>query len=389
MKALLIVLSLFSVLLVGLLTRPVEFKLHPSTFTQLPQWSTADTRNSLQTFKKSCRVFLKQSADKAVGSDFIALTAQDWYPACRAALALPQSISVHQARVFFETWFTPTLFTQGQALNGLFTGYYVPQFPGSLVRTKDYTVPLYALPNDRLVVKLHDFDASLPRRTLVGRLQHQQLVPYPTRAEINQGALHGVAQVLVWVKSPIDRLFLEIQGSGEIVLPNGELLYLGYAGGNGAPYTAIGRVLIERGLVPREQISMQTIRNYLESHPEQADEIISQNKSAVFFTRLKQPDALGTQGAALTPGYSLAVDTQWVPLGCPVWLQTTRPDAHTEQQHPLTRLMVAQDTGGAIKGPVRGDVFWGGGEEASAIAGKMKQSGRYWLLLPKAREKKR
>ena len=222
----------------------------------------------------------------------------------------------------------------------------------------------------------------MPRRTLVGRIRNQQFVPYPTRAEINHGALGDKAQVIVWVKSAIDRLFLEIQGSGQVKLANGELIYLSYAGGNGAPYTPIGRVLIQRGLLPREQVSMQTIRAYLESHPLLTEELINENHSVVFFKRIKDSAAFGTQGVRLMPGYSLAVDRQWVPLGCPVWLDTTRPDALGERMHPFTRLMVAQDTGGAITGRVRGDVFWGNSEEASLIAGKMQSTGRYWLLIP-------
>ncbi len=372
----------------------IHFKPHPTnssdptqlreaTFADLPHWSSAKTSRSLQAFKRSCRAFLHQAPQQAVGNDMIVLQAQNWFPACRAAMALSESVSSSQARKFFETWFTPVFFAKGKPITGLFTGYYVPQFPGSLVQTKEYSVPIYTAPPDRIVVKLHDFDASLPRRTLVGRLRHQQLLPYPTRAEINQGALGGQAHVLVWVKSAIDRLFLEIQGSGQIQLPDGEMMYLGYAGGNGAPYTPIGRVLVQRGLMPQEQVSMPSIRAYLEAHPELAEDIINQNQSVVFFKRYRASDALGTQGVALTPGYSLAVDTQWVPLGCPVWLQTTRPDAKTENQLPFSRLLVAQDTGGAIRGSVRGDVFWGSGVTASLIAGKMKNSGRYWLLLPK------
>ncbi|OYV54709.1 MAG: hypothetical protein B7X00_01080, partial [Legionella sp. 21-45-4] len=254
----------------------------------------------------------------------------------------------------------------------------------SLVKNSEYSVPIYGLPRDRVVLKLRDFDASLPNRTLVGRIVGQRIQPYYTQAEINQGAIAGKAEVLVWVKHLVDRLFLEIQGSGHIMLENGKSVYLGYAGGNGAPYTPVGRVLVERKLIPRDAVSMQRIRAYFEAHPNESESIINENHSAVFFQTQAHGDALGSQGVALTPGYSMAVDNHWVPMGCPIWLKTTRPAAYRDKTREFTRLLIAQDTGGAIKGPVRGDVFWGNSDKASAIAGKMKNTGQYWLLLPKS-----
>ena len=176
---------------------------------------------------------------------------------------------------------------------------------------------------------------------------------------------------------------MEIQGSGIIALDNGSRLAVGYIGENGAPYTAIAKVLIDQGVMTRDNASMQHIRSYLDAHPEKIDPVLNQNKSFVFFTTLRNGSALGAQGVALTPGYSMAVDHKWVPYGVPIWLDTTRPDEISDQQNLFQRLMVAQDTGGAIKGVVRGDVYWGAGERATAIAGKMKNQGHYWLLLPR------
>lgn len=356
--------------------------LKETSFSHLPGWSKANTLTSLHAFQASCRTFLKQPPDMLVGNDLLKLKAKDWHPVCQIALAL-QTSSKEEARVFFQTWFKPVEFNNGKPMTGLFTGYYFPTIPGSLVKTDKYSVPIYGLPNDRVILRLRDFDVNLPNKTLVGHIKKGQMVPYFVRKEITAGALEGSAAILAWVKSPIDRLFIEIQGSGILDLPDGKKLVLGYAGGNGAPYTAIGRVLIEKGVMTRDSASMQRIRAYLEAHPNEIEPVINQNQSFVFFRVLEQKGALGAQGLLLTPGYSLAVDQGFIPLGTPIWLKTTRPDEHTNATHPFSRLMVAQDTGGAIRGAVRGDIYWGEGARATEIAGKMKDTGRYWLLLPK------
>ena len=165
-------------------------------------------------------------------------------------------------------------------------------------------------------------------------------------------------------------------------MPDGGNLYVGYSAENGAPYTAIAKVLIDKGVMTKDNASMQHIRKYLESHPSQIDNVLNKNKSFVFFKAQKAKDALGSQGVPLTPGYSLAIDKKWVPMGAPIWLNTTSPDKKAEKDNKFQRLMVAQDTGGAIKGMVRGDVYWGAGEKATTIAGMMKNKGHYWLLLP-------
>ncbi len=352
-----------------------------TSFKKLPGWSEANTLTSLKTFQSSCRTFLKQAPDTLVGNDVFKLKAKDWHPVCEVALSMKNSTK-EEAKQFFQTWFKPVEFYNGKPITGLFTGYYFPTISGSLVKTEEYQVPIYGLPNDRVVLRLRDFDKTLPSRTLVGRVKGGDIIPYYTRQEITQGAVEGKSAILAWVKSPIDRLFIEIQGSGILALPNGKQLVLGYAGGNGAPYTAIGRVLIDKGVMTLDSASMQRIRAYLEAHPKEITPVINKNKSFVFFKILEQKGALGAQGLLLTPGYSMAVDQGFVPLGTPVWLKTTRPDERTNGTHPFNRLMVAQDTGGAIRGAVRGDIYWGEGARATEIAGKMKDYGRYWLLLP-------
>lgn len=358
--------------------------LKPASFNDLPGWDNANIKKSFETFQVSCKTFLRQDPERPVGSQQIHMRAKDWHPACHAAMGMAH-VSEQSARIFFQKWFKPVSFYQKKSVTGLFTGYYLPFLHGSLTKTATYNVPIYGLPSTMVVINLQDFGPEFNNRRIVGRIEKDKILPFHHREAINKGVMKNDAPVLVWVSSHIDRLFLEIQGSGVVELPNGERLHLGYAGENGAPYTPIGRVLVERGIMTKKTASMQGIREYLEAHPEEILSIINQNKSFVFFRVLNRSAALGAQGVTLTPGYSLAVDRKWIPLGTPLWLDTTRPDSHSDTQKTLQRLVIAQDTGGAIRGIVRGDVFWGAGETATYIAGNMKNEGRYWLLLPRHR----
>ncbi len=352
-------------------------------FKHLPGWDTAEFKKSLQTFQTSCRAFIKQDPDRIVGTEQIDLQAKDWQPACHAALQI-HPVNEVAAKSFFQEWFTPVEFYEGKPVKGLFTGYYMPSLKGSYKKTDEFSVPLYELPDDLVNIDLGLFSPHLKNRKIVGRIEGKKVVPYYTRAQINKGAIKDKAKVLVWIHSPIDRLFLEIQGSGIIDLDDGSRMFVGYDGQNGAPYTAIAGVLIKQGVMTKHNASMQAIKRYLEAHPKKIDTVINQNKSFIFFRKLSQNAALGSQGVALTPGYSLAIDRQWIPMGAPLWLSTTRPDSKDPNVNkPMQRLMIAQDTGGAIRGKVRGDVFWGGGEQATRIAGHMKNEGHYWLLLPR------
>lgn len=360
---------------------PRKLILQEASFSQLPGWNKAKLKQSLLTFQVSCKVFLKQDPEKLVGNQRLNLKVKDWHPACRAALEI-NPVTNENAKAFFQKWFKPVTFYSKKPVRGLFTGYYMPSLQGSLVKTKEFSVPIYGTPSDLLTIDLGQFDASLKHRTLVGRLKGHKIVPYPTRSEINKGAIKDKAPVLVWIKSKIDRVFLEIQGSGIVELPDGKSLYLGYDAQNGAPYTAIAKVLIDKGVMTRDSASMQAIKHYLVKNPDQIDSVLNQNKSFVFFSLLPANQALGTQGVPLTPGYSLAIDRSWIPLGTPLWLNTTRPDKNHDDKQSFQRLLIAQDTGGAIKGSVRGDVFWGAGKKATFIAGHMKNPGYYWLFLP-------
>jgi membrane-bound lytic murein transglycosylase A len=362
---------------------PVTKDLHLEqiSFDQLPGWKTANLQMSLRAFKVSCSAFLKKNPETLVGSEFISMRAKQWYPACNAANKLKDPTS-NEIRDFFQTWFKPFEMRKNHAVKGLFTGYYSPLFKGSLKKTAYYSVPIYGLPKKLISAQLSRFNQPCASKKIFGRVVGQELVPYYTSKQIDAGALNGIAPVLAWVHSPLERLVLSIEGSGAIQLDDKRQLMLGYAGENGAKYTAIGKVLIDQGVMNYDNASMQHIEDYFKKHPEKMNQVLHRNESFVFFRLLKNSGALGAQGITLTPGYSMAVDRSWLPMGVPLWLNTTRPDLKSSGQKKLQRLMIAQDTGGAIRGPVRGDFYWGEGERAASIAGRMKNKGSYWLLLP-------
>ena len=334
------------------------------SFEQLPGWNEGGVKNSLLAFQKSCQTFLKQKPNHSVGSKLIQLKAKDWHPACKDALSI-DATEEDTVREFFEKWFYPIELAKKRPTRGLFTGYYMPLLKGNLKRTKKYNTPIYGLPRDLKWNPGHRKNS------------------YYTRAEIDKGVLKKKAPVIAWIDSPIERLFLEIEGSGVIKLASGKSLYLGYAGENGAPYTSIGSVLIKNGIMTKHNASKSAIKRYLESEPAKAKTILHKNKSFVFFEHLKKPMALGAQGMALTPGYSLAIDKKWIPLGAPLWLTTKIPDQRKDNDKKFQRLMIAQDTGGAINGLMRGDIYWGSGKRAAYLGEHMKNEGHYWLLLPK------
>lgn len=350
----------------------------------LPGFNRGDVNLSLKAFKHSCSTFLRQRPDNNIGTEILPLTAGDWVEACKAANKLSKP-TPETTRQFFKKWLKPVAFYENdKPTTGLFTGYYLPTLKGSLTKTKRFNVPIYSVPSNLIAVDLGAFSSKLKNKTIIARIENNHIKPYHSRAEINKGKIKDKAKVIAWVDNRIDRLFLDIQGSGVIELPDGKSLYVNYEQENGRAYTALAQVFIDRGLMTRDNASMQRIRKYLKAHPNKMDEFLHKNESFVFYRKLKDDNISGAQGVTLTSGYSLAVDRKWIPLGTPLWLSTTHPDKdNPNKEQPMHRLMVAQDTGGAIKGKVRGDVYWGGGDEAYTIAGHMKNRGRYWLLIPK------
>lgn len=340
-----------------------------SKWEMLPDWQKIDLQPSWVAFLQSCRALKNKPA---------------WQTVCARAdeLALPDNQALHS---FFEEAFTPYLvFNPDGSSLGLVTGYYEPKLAGSRVKTTRFRYPLYAAPDDLLVIDLSQVYPQLKDLRLRGRLEGQRIVPYFSRAEIDdgRGALRG--RELFWVENPVELFFLQIQGSGRIELADGRLIKVGYADQNGHPYVSIGKKLIEMGELKVEQASMQGIKHWAEKNPDKLAALLGKNPSYVFFRELPEglSAPLGALGVPLTDQYSIAVDARTIPLGAPVFLSTTFPNT----AEPLNRLMLAQDTGGAIRGAVRADFFWGFGEQAGIQAGRMKQSGQMWVLFPKGAE---
>jgi membrane-bound lytic murein transglycosylase A len=364
---------------------PPSLRLDSVQFGELESWTQSDPRGALQAFLRSCVVLAAKADDAPIGGLNYAGTAGEWRQVCNAA-ALVSTDSPEAARRFFESEFVPYRVVQGSGV-GLFTGYYEPQLRGSRTRHGPYQTPLYGVPGDLVNVDLGLFRESLRGQRIVGRVTDGRLIPYPTRAEIESIGLAESASIL-FVDDPIDAFFLQIQGSGRVVLDDGTVVRAAYAAQNGRPYTPIGAILIQRGELSREAVSMQSIRAWLVEHPGEAQQLMNVNASYVFFAEQPIGDPLlgasGAQGVPLTPEASLAVDLTVHALGVPVWLETTAPDPDTTKPDRIFhRLLVMQDTGGAIRGAVRGDVYWGYNADAGSIAGRMRSEGRMTALLPR------
>jgi len=302
-------------------------------------------------------------------------TVADWLPACRAAAA------VKDAHAFFEQWFQPFQVSAGALSQGLFTGYYEPELAVSRAPHGPYRYPVYALPADLISVDLGQFRPALRGQRLAGRVENGRLVPYATRAEIDA---HGLseARVLFYAADPVALFFLHIQGSGRVRFEDGRLERVSYAGQNGQIYTAIGKALVADGALTKEQLSLQSIAVWLHAHPNQAQHVMESDASYVFFQEEPLGDprlgAKGAEGVPLMPQASLAVDTALHALGAPFYVATRTVDGN-----PLRFLAVAQDMGGAIRGPVRADIFFGFGKAAENAAGAMNHAGEFYVLLPK------
>ena len=359
--------------------------LEPAAFADLLGWREDAVEEAVPAFLRSCQRIAAQPDGAGLGQPW-AGTAGDWKEACAAAARLPRGDRA-AARQFFETRFRPWVVRNHRNPVGLFTGYYEPLLHGSRKRHGRYKVPIYTRPPELVMVDLGRFREDLKGTRIAGKVKNGSLVPFADRRAIDEGALAGRKLEIVWVDDPIGAFFLHVQGSGRVRLAEGGEMRIGYAAQNGHPYTAIGREMIQRGILTRDTASLQSIRAWLETHPEQMKEILEKDASYVFFQEVKGEGPLGAEGVPLTPGRSLAVDLRYLPLGAPLWLASRMPSPRQEEPDPkLRRLFIAQDTGGAIRGIVRGDVFWGFGEEAESLAGRMKHRGRYWVLLPKAVE---
>lgn len=341
-----------------------------SKWEMLPDWPAPDLSASWPAMQQSCRALRLKPV---------------WLPICAAAAKIGNDDAAAQ-RAFYETWFTPyQVFNPDGTDTGLITGYYEPLLKGSRTRSKRFAYPLYAPPDDMLEVDMGELYPQFRGQRVRGRLEGKRVVPYFNRAEIDAGLDQSLkGRELFWVEDPVELFFLQIQGSGRIELEDGTRVKVGYADQNGHGYASIGKKLIDMGELKPEEASMQGIKNWALKNPERLFVLLGQNPSYVFFRVL--PDSLsaplGALGVPLTNEYSIAVDQRTIPLGVPVFLSTTYPNSN----NPLNRLMFAQDTGGAIKGAVRADFFWGFGDYAAVRAGSMKQAGRMWVLFPRGGE---
>lgn len=340
-----------------------------SKWEMLPDWQTLNLAPTWPALLQSCHALKSKP---------------NWQEICARAEQFNAEDSA-ALRAFYEEWFTPyQIFNQDGSEQGMITGYYEPKLYGSRTTSARFRYPLYAAPDDLLQIDLGEAYPQLKNMRLRGRLQGKRVVPYYSRAEIDAGAGSLKGRELFWVDDAVELFFLQIQGSGRIELPDGTLIKVGYAEQNGYAYVSIGKKLVEMGELKLEEASMQGIKSWAEKNPDKLPGLLAQNPSYVFFRELPEglSAPLGALGVPLTNEYSLAVDARFIPLGTPVFLSTTQPNSTL----PLNRLMLAQDTGGAIKGAVRADFFWGFGESAAEQAGKMKQQGRLWVLFPKGSE---
>ena len=342
-------------------------RLQKTAWRDLPGWFDDDHAATWAALLRGCAVLQKFDA---------------WQGVCTAAQRAPEP-GREAARGFFETNFTPyqMLNIDGSA-GGLITGYYEPLLKGSRQPSSRYRYPLYSVPDDLLVIDLSAVHPELKPLRLRGRLEGRRVVPYYNRAGIERGDAAVQGKEIAWVDDPIELFFLQIQGSGRIRMEDGSTMHVGYAEQNGFPYRSIGRWLVDNGELPLEQASMEGIKAWARRNPHRLPELLNHNERYIFFRELPDnlPGPIGALGVPLTAQRSIAIDPGFVPLGAPVYLATTWPYS----ARPLNRLMLAQDTGSAIRGPVRADFFWGFGAEAANYAGRMKQPLRMWVLLPGA-----
>jgi membrane-bound lytic murein transglycosylase A len=355
----------------------------PVAWSDIAGWNEDDHLQAYKAFRTSCKPIADQRkppADpKALGTSL--------RDPCRAARALELSDGA-KARVFFEEQFLPLRISRLGEDAGFVTGYYEPILDGSRTQTDVYTVPVYRRPSNLFVRGFKQDDASLPNKGPVYRkIGRRKLVPYYDRGEIEDGVIAGRGLEICWLKSQTDLLFAQIQGSARIHLEDGSTVRINYDAHNGYPYTAVGRILIDRGIIPKEQMSMQKIREWMDQNSDGAKELRRQNRAYVFFREVPLSDkdeAVGAQGVPLTPGRSIAVDRALHVYGTPFFIEGELPIESEQSKTPFRRLMVAQDTGSAIVGPARADIYYGAGVEAGKISGRFRHNMRFVILVPKS-----
>lgn len=352
----------FLVLFLSACSTPEKLTLKPQQYSDLSGWDVVDHTGAIKAFQHSCNAMLKRSSDADMGLRMG--QAKEWEPACEAAqeFNLKTADRMEASRQFFENYFTPLKSISSKRPDGLLTGYYEMELNGSRKKTAKYRYPIYRKPPEHL-------------RTL-------------TRAEIDEGGLAHRGLELVWVDDPVRLFFLHIQGSGIIHLGKNASVRVGYDGQNGQGYKALGRWLIDEGYMEQEDVNAPSIKAWLYNNPKLAMKAMQSNPSFIYFRfRDEVPHAqgpIGAQSVPLTPLHSLAIDKRFYGYGMPMWVETTLPEYENQPERMFHQLFIAQDTGGAIRGAIRGDVFFGRGAYAEKLAGYMKQRGNLWVLLPKS-----
>ncbi len=350
--------------------RKPHFNLKKVSFSELPGWQNDKHHEAYKAFAISCKRILKSRGKKHTDK------------VCKLVEQMGKSADRNLAKKFFESYFVPHKVTANRE-RGLLTGYYEPEIKASRTKTEKYKYPVYKKPGD--LVRVRGGKGNL-KGLIAGRKTANGIVPFPTRQQIDQGALNGKGLELMYLEDPIDLFFLHIQGSGRIRLTDGKIVRIGFHAKNGHPYASIGKHMIKTGKVPKDGMSLDAVKRYLKTNPKLRDEILWVNKSYIFFRELraKAKSASGPIGAMqipLTPGRSLAVDTRYHQLGMPIYVVS--PTMKHHGSNGFRRLMIAQDVGSAIKGSERGDIFWGTGDAAGSIAGSTGNHGNYYVLLPK------
>ena len=355
----------------------------PLAWADIAGWSDDDHLAAYKAFRVSCKAIVAQTGP-AADSKALGISLRD---PCRAARATEITDSGN-ARAFFEQHFLPLQISRLGEDAGFVTGYYEPIIDGSRTRTEIYNVPVYRRPSNLFVRGFKQDAVGLPNKGDVFRkIGRRKLVPYYDRAQIEDGAIAGRGLEICWLKDPTDLLFAQIQGSARVRLEDGATIRINYDAHNGYPYTPVGRVLIDRGIIPKEQMSMQKIRDWMAQNPDGAKDLRRQNRSYIFFREVQLSDkdeAVGAQGVPLTPGRSIAVDKSLHVYGTPFFIAGELPIESEQSKTPFRRLMIAQDTGSAITGPARADLYFGAGPDAARVSGRLKNTMNFVMLVPKS-----
>ena len=350
-----------------------DLSLKKSSFSDLQGWKQDDVDMAIKAYKKSCKKIAEKKNQYIDAVAAIKIPSKSYLELCQKV----QKVRPEKYKQFIEENFVPYLVEyQGESL-GKFTSYYEAELQASYHKSERYKYPVYGRPFDLVELNLQDFDKNLPNKRLVGRIKGNKFVPYYSRAEIHDKPLN--APIILWGDNAVDIYVMQIQGSAVAQMEDGSKVRIGYIDNNGKPFKGIGSILLKENLIQPGQASMGKIKKWLKENPEKAIAPMNKNERYVFHRLVNSDGPIGAQGVSLTAGRSLAVDRKFIPLGALLWLETTGPDKEN-----IHKLVVAQDVGGAIKGAIRGDYFWGsGGDEILDKAGRMHSQGKYYILLPK------